>query len=270
MFPGVIKWLTLRTTTMTVIQINVPYPMLLHRTDFAVKNRINPEIYFSGDDLDQYRDGDIQRLSETLHQHQLEITFHAPFMDLSPGGVDQRVKEITLDRFSKVIELARFFKPKSIVFHPGYEKWKFNGNTKMWLDSSLQTWGPLVDVAEKQGQMLVIENVFEETPDTLLLLLSSLESPYFRFCFDTGHHNVFSKVSLSVWLEALGKYLAEVHLHDNHREADEHLPVGEGEFDFKQFFALVSEQKLSPIYTLEPHDEEHLWRGLEAVRKYVK
>ena len=73
---------------MTVIQINVPYPMLLHRTDFAVKNRIHPEIYFSGDDLDQYRDGDIQRLSETLHQHQLEITFHAPFMDLSPGGVD--------------------------------------------------------------------------------------------------------------------------------------------------------------------------------------
>ena len=255
---------------MTVIQINVPYPMLLHRTDFAVKNRINPEIYFSGDDLDQYRNSDIQRLSETLHQHQLEITFHAPFMDLSPGGVDQRVKEITLDRFSKVIELARFFKPKSIVFHPGYEKWKFNGNVKMWLDSSLQTWGPLVEVAEKRGQVLAIENVFEETPDTLLLLLSSLESPYFRFCFDTGHHNVFSKVPLSVWLEALGKYLAEVHLHDNHREADEHLPVGEGEFDFNQFFVLLSEQKLSPIYTLEPHDEEHLWRGLEAIRKYVK
>jgi sugar phosphate isomerase/epimerase len=107
------------------------------------------------------------------------------------------VKGGTLDRFSKVIELARFFKPKSIVFHPGYEKWKFDGNVKMWLDSSLQTWGPLVDVAEKQGQMLAIENVFEETPDTLLLLLSSFESPYFRFCFDTGHHNVFGKVPLS-------------------------------------------------------------------------
>ena len=140
----------------------------------------------------------------------------------------------------------------------------------MWLDSSLQTWGPLVEVAEKQGQMLAIENVFEETPDTLLLLLSSFESPYFRFCFDTGHHNVFGKVPLSVWLEALAKYLAEVHLHDNHGEADEHLPVGEGKFDFTQFFALLSERKLSPIYTIEPHEEEHLWRGLEAVRKYLR
>jgi sugar phosphate isomerase/epimerase len=73
-----------------------------------------------------------------------------------------------------------------------------------------------------------------------------------------------------VWLKTLGKYLVEVHLHDNHREADEHLPVGEGEFDFNQFFALVSEQKLSPIYTLEPHEEEHLRRGLEAVKRYVK
>ena len=255
---------------MAVIQINVPYPMLLHRTDFAVKNRIHPEIYFSGEDLDQCRNGDVQRLSETLRQHQLEITFHAPFMDLSPGGVDRRVKEVTRDRFSKVIELAPFFKPKSIVFHPGYEKWKFDGNVKMWLDSSLQTWGPLIDVAEKQGQILAIENVFEETPDTLLLLLNSFESPYFRFCFDTGHHNVFSKLPLSVWLDALGKYLAEVHLHDNHGDSDEHLPVGEGTFDFNQFFALLSEQRLSPVYTIEPHEEEHLQRGLDAVRKYIE
>jgi len=121
---------------MTVVQINVPYPMLLHRTDFAVKNQIHPEIYF--------------------------------------------------------------------------------------------------------------------------------------ICSDTAHHNVFSKLSLAVWIEALGKYLAEVHLHDNHREADEHLPVGEGKFDFKQFFSLLSEQKFSPIYTIEPHEEEHLQRGLEAVRKYIE
>jgi hypothetical protein len=27
---------------------------------------------------------------------------------------------------------------------------------------------------------------------------------------------------------------------------------------------------LNPIYTLEPHQEDHLWRGLQAVRKYIK
>jgi sugar phosphate isomerase/epimerase len=190
-------------------------------------------------------------------------------MDLSPGGVDRKVKEVTLDRFTKVMELARDFQPKTIVFHPGYEKWKFDGNVKLWLESSLQTWRPLVEKAEKMGAVLVIENVFEETPDSIQNLLEEIDSPYLRFCFDTGHHHVFSKDSFSIWLGALGRYLIEVHLHDNHKEMDEHLPVGEGGFDFKGFFNLLSQFKLSPIYTIEPHEEAHLWRGLEAVKKYI-
>jgi sugar phosphate isomerase/epimerase len=51
---------------------------------------------------------------------------------------------------------------------------------------------------------------------------------------------------------------------------DEHLPVGEGSFDFNQFFALLSQLNLNPLYTIEPHEEAHLWRGLEAVKEYIK
>jgi len=120
-------------------------------------------------------------------------------MDLSPGGIDRKVKEVTLDRFSKVIELAEFFKPMNIVFHPGYEKWKFDGNVSLWLESSLETWRPLVRQAASTGLTIAIENVFEETPDSLVLLLKEIHSPHFRFCFDTGHHHVFSNVSLRVW-----------------------------------------------------------------------
>jgi sugar phosphate isomerase/epimerase len=254
---------------MTAIHINVPYAILLQRIDFAIKNRINPEIYFSAEDLDACRDEDVKHLAETLHQNGLEITFHGPFMDLSPGGVDKKVKEVTLDRILKTIELAQSFKPKTIVFHPGYEKWKFDGNVRLWLESSLQTWQPLVNQVEELGLTLAIENVFEETPDSLRNLFEEIDSPNFRFCFDTGHHHVFSKTLLSVWIEVLGRYLCETHLHDNHKEMDEHLPMGEGSFDFGQYFSLLSRSQLNPIYTIEPHEEAHLWRGLEAVEKYI-
>jgi sugar phosphate isomerase/epimerase len=127
----------------------------------------------------------------------------------------------------------------------------------------------MVKEAEETGLTLVIENVFEETPNTIKTLLEEIHSPYFRFCFDTGHHHVFSKVPVPIWFETLGQYLCEVHLHDNHKEMDEHLPVGEGGFDFDQFFDLLVQFKLNPIYTIEPHEEAHLWRGLEAVRKYI-
>jgi sugar phosphate isomerase/epimerase len=254
---------------MAVIHINVPYSILLHRIHFVIENRICPEIYFSGEDLDAIQEKDVKFLADILHQNKLEISLHGPFMDLSPGGVDRKIKEVTLDRLTKVMELACYLKPKTIVFHPGYEKWKFDGNVKLWLESSLQTWRPLVERAEKIGLVLAIENVFEETPDSIQNLLEEIDSPYLRFCFDTGHHHVFSKAPLSIWLGALGRYLIEVHLHDNHKEMDEHLPVGEGGFDFKGFFNLLSQFKLSPIYTIEPHEEAHLWRGLEAVKKYI-
>jgi sugar phosphate isomerase/epimerase len=243
--------------------------MLLQRIDFAIKNRINPEIYFSAEDLDACQEKEAKQLAEILHQNGLHITLHGPFMDLSPGGVDKRIKEVTLDRFTKVIELALLFKPKAIVFHPGYEKWKFDGNVKLWLESSLQTWRPLVKEAEELGLTLAIENVFEESPDPLKALLGEINSPHFRFCFDTGHHHVFSKTPLPLWIETLSEHLTEVHLHDNHTEMDEHLPVGEGNFDFDQFFKLLSQYGLNLIYTLEPHEEAHLWRGLEAVKKYI-
>ncbi|MFB3885185.1 MAG: sugar phosphate isomerase/epimerase family protein [Thermodesulfobacteriota bacterium] len=254
---------------MIIVHVNIPYTMLLQRVDFVLRNRIHPEIYFSAADLDDYEKKDMEHLAEALRKNGLETTFHGPFMDLSPGAVDRKIKAVTSDRFYATIELARFFKPKAIVFHPGYEKWKFDGNVKLWLESSLLTWRPLIKEAQKLGVILSIENVFEETPDSLATLFREIDSPSFRFCFDTGHQHLFSKPPLSTWFETLGEYLSEVHLHDNHGERDEHLPVGEGGFDFEQFFNLMSQYQLKPIYTIEPHEEAHLWRSLEALKKYI-
>ena len=254
---------------MFLIHTNIPYAMLLDRIDFVVENRIHPEIYFSGQDLDDYHEKDVKTLAGTLRHNGLEVSFHGPFMDLSPGGADQRVKKITSDRFLETMELARFFRPKTIVFHPAYDKRTFDGNVKVWLESSLETWGPLVKKAEKMGLNLVVENIFEENPDSIKNLLEKINSAHFRFCFDTGHHHLFSRVSVGVWVKTLGRFMIEVHLHDNHGEMDEHLPPGEGGFKFGQFFSLLSRFDLNPICTIEPHEEAHLSRSLERVKKYA-
>lgn len=253
---------------MTILHINVPYAMLLQRIDFVLKHRFRPEIYVSGEDLDGCDEAEAGRLAETLHREGLECTLHGPFMDLSPGGVDRKVKEVTFGRLSRTIDLAALFKPRAIVFHPGYEKWKFDGNVDLWLENSLSTWVPLVKKSRAFNLTVAIENVFEESPDSLRRLLQAIASPHFRFCFDTGHHHVFSKSPLPVWMEALGEYLVEVHLHDNFGEMDDHLPMGEGSFNFRELFGLFSQNQLHPICTLEPHEEAHLWRSLDAAEKY--
>lgn len=254
---------------MSLIHVNVPYRMLLQRIDFVLEYRIHPEIYFSAEDLDHSHEEEVRNLAKTLHRHTLEVTIHGPFMDLSPGGVDRKVKGVTQERFRRTMELATLFQPRTIVFHPGYEKWKFDGDVFLWLKSSLETWSPLVEEAERKGLTLAIENVFEEDPSPILRLLESIDSPHFRFCFDTGHYHLFSKTHFSEWIKSLKTYLMEIHLHDNHQERDEHLPLGEGSIDVEGFFQLLSLEKLRPIFTIEPHQEEHLWRGMEAAERLI-
>jgi len=61
-------------------------------------------------------------------------------MDLSPGAVDNKIKEVTLVRFNQVFDIAEELCPASIVFHSGYEKWKYAFRVDIWLEESLKTW----------------------------------------------------------------------------------------------------------------------------------
>ena len=253
----------------TQVFINVPYDMLMARLDFAIQNRLHPEIYFDGEALDTASQGDIERLAKTLFREEIPVALHGPYMDLSPGGVDAKVKEVTLERIRKTMDLAALFRPKTVVFHPGYDRWRFEGYHDLWLRNSIETWRPIAGKAEEIGTTIALENVFEEDPQTLKDLIEGVNSPHFRFCFDTGHYFVFSKAPLRQWFDLLGQFMAEVHFHDNDGTRDDHLPVGHGEMDFHEFFDLLDRINPRPIFTVEPHEEAHLWSSITALEKYL-
>jgi hypothetical protein len=81
----------------TQIFINVPYEMLLDRLDFAIQGRLFPEIYFDGNALDNARQADINHLTTALSENNIDCTLHGPYMDLSRGGLDAKVRDITLE-----------------------------------------------------------------------------------------------------------------------------------------------------------------------------
>lgn len=257
------------TAMETAIQVNIPYRMLLGNRDSVLAKRINPEIYFSGNALDTCNERDMRMLREALHREGLRITLHAPFMDLSPGGVDSRIKAATMERLRQTLRVASLFSPRMITFHPGYNKWFFDGDVGRWLESSIATWRPLVEEAADRGLHLALENIFEEEPSGLAQLLAAINSPNFGFCFDTGHFNLFSSVAMEVWFTALGAHMREVHLHDNCKQADDHLPVGDGEIDFDLFRDLLDRHRVSPIFTIEPHRIEDVDRSLEQCKRML-
>ena len=253
-----------------IIHITVPYNILIPRQDEIISRGVHPEIYFSSTTLDMCQDEDVRRLGEALNKANLSYTFHAPFMDLAPGAVDSKIRRVTQERFEHILHLAALIRPKAVVFHPEYDPWRHEEDFDLWFQGSLEMWNPFVKEAEKLEVTLALENVFDEGPETLKKLLEEINSSHCGFCFDTGHWLIYSKKKWEEWIELLGERLVEVHLHDNNGEEDQHLPPGDGKFDFIGFFRRLWTRRLSPIYTLEVHQEEDLPRSLETVRGYFE
>ncbi|HRT27614.1 MAG TPA: TIM barrel protein, partial [Syntrophales bacterium] len=120
-----------------------------------------------------------------------------------------------------------------------------------------------VEIAGLADTTIALENVYEKTPHQLCRLFRGLDAANLIFCFDAGHFNAFSNRSFEQWMEELGPFLGQLHLHDNSGVADEHLPVGDGNFPFARLFSTVEEMKVRPIITLEPHTEENFWKTLK-------
>jgi len=245
--------------------VHVPYHLLGRYLHFIKEQRLNLEILFNSYTLDSINDSDIRELKEKL-DYRPSLTLHAPYMDLSPGAVDSKVKSVTIERFSSIFDIAETLKPEVIVFHSGYEKWKYALNISMWLEGSLITWRQLLPRAVEIGVKIAIENIFEDDPENLRLLMEEIKSEYFGICFDTGHCNLFSKIPLKEWIRQLKPYIIELHLHDNNRNADDHSAIGDGTFDFDTLFTMLRDKNL--IYTIETHSPESVFKSLERLKNY--
>jgi sugar phosphate isomerase/epimerase len=251
------------------IQVNMPFPLLLETLGEVLEMGLQPEIYFSGWTLDRLSTRDVEKVSGELRSRGVPVTFHAPFMDLNPGAVDEKVREVSALRLTQVLDLVPYFQPRAIVCHPGYDRWRYDNDVDLWLKNSLSFWQPLVERAGSLSARLALENVFEHEPASLQRLLDAVDSPHLGYCLDAGHGNLFSEVPLKDWIDVLGSRLFETHLHDNTGKADDHLPLGQGEIDFPGIFALLRARNLRPIYTIEPHTREHLAASLKALEAYL-
>ncbi len=234
--------------------------------DMILQHGLNLEIYFNADILDRLEPEALARVKDSL-KHNPSLSIHAPFMDLSPAAVDSEIREATVFRLNQTLDIADVLRPLSVVFHSGYEKWKYSFNIDLWLKRSLETWKPLLERAKSANCKIGIENIFEDEPSNLKALMIEMASDNFGICFDTGHCHLFSTVPISKWMEDLGDYIVELHLHDNDKSADQHFPIGDGTFDFDTFFALLKNKNC--IHTIEAHTPERVLKSIERLKRYA-
>lgn len=246
------------------VQINIPFTMLCDTyLDRFLEYRLNPEIGIDSEALERFDLPDYQRVAAILHEHRCAITLHGPFIDLAAGSTDPAVKALTRSRFEQLLELVPIFRPMAVVCHAGYDWKRYSYFRDEWMENSLETWSLLADSLRGQGSRLMLENVYEGDARDMVDILQSLDNQNVGFCLDAGHLIAFGQGNLKQWLEDLGPYIGQLHLHDNHGSDDEHLALGMGRIDFSLIFDfLISHNLPRPIITLEPHQEADLWPSL--------
>ncbi len=250
------------------VHVHIPYPRIFDSLGFLRENRINPEIFFPADQLDAVIPADIYRLAESLDWPHT-VSIHAPFMDLCPGAVDSKIAAVTLERFIQTIEITAPLKPLAVVFHSGYESWKYAGNTDIWLKKSAAIWRKALELASMTGVKLAVENIVDSEPSHLVRLADEIDHPLFGLCLDVGHRELFSKLGPAEWLGLTAPRLFELHLHDNFGTSDDHLPVGDGKIEWQGFFEKLKGLAAQPVYTLEAHSEDDALRALDNLRKFL-
>ncbi|MCK4536776.1 MAG: sugar phosphate isomerase/epimerase [Desulfuromonadales bacterium] len=223
---------------------------------------LTPEIAFKGTDLDNIDLARLAQLAQQFAQAGMHPTIHAPFLDLNPGALDPLVRQITRQRLLQTLQIADQLNAHLMVVHPGFDHWRYPGMEDLWLEHARAFFLELLEHTANSGCRLAIENIYETSPGTLTSLVDSIHSPRFGHCFDIGHWHLFGQVPMGDWLTSILPRLFHLHLHDNCGSADEHLPVGDGEIDFKLLFSTISSLPTLPSVTLEAHRPEDLVRSL--------
>lgn len=240
------------------IQVNLPFRMRdLYAEDFLALG-LNPEIGLDAESLDYSSAEEFRVLADAFRKRGRRITLHGPFMDLSPGSPDTKIREASWARMESFLDVLHFFEPVAAVCHGGWETRRYRWMPDDWYEKARDFWKKTAFFMKKKNCRLFLENVFEENPEELFRLLESLRAENVACCLDTGHQAAFGSGDLGHWIEVLSPFVQEIHLHDNLGDADTHLPPGKGRIDFGPLKTMLQAKNPLPVLTLEPHSPEDL------------
>jgi sugar phosphate isomerase/epimerase len=178
----------------------------------------------------------VRKLGDELAGRGIGVSVHAPIFDLNPGSLDPVIRKHTRRCWERAVGVAGALGARMINFHTGHNPLLPESTFPGWLAQSLETWERVVNLTSDAGMTLLLENMFEPTPQVQLDLLAQLESRHAGFTLDVAHAYIYGAVSIDAWWSQLGPAIQEVHLHDSDGFSDDHLSIGDGALDWQRIF----------------------------------
>jgi len=197
----------------------------------------------------------IRILKEASRSQGLSLTVHAPFVDINIASPNRSFRRVILKRLKKSIELTGQLGANLWVFHSGLrtgvshfqpeEDWKLN----------VQSILDLLDVANKNGVKVTLENTPEPFPfilknaDDFARFYEDLGDSNLSLTLDIGHANVNGQIY--DFIERFHERIAHVHASDNDGTFDSHLGIGEGNINWARVAESLRNVDYSGVIIIE-------------------
>ncbi len=193
--------------------------------------------------LDQYK--------ELLQDFQGDLSIHNAFRWIDHLGLDPEISELTRKRYNFIFMIAKELGCKLIVSHFDWNTFVRGPRLSLWQEGQVRFWEHYVNIAEKEGFVLVGENTAETRPEIIKPALEGIHSEKFKFALDVGHAHLHSKVSIEDWLTTFGRDLVYMHVHNNYKDYDSHSSVLKGTINFDYLFKILDRLDIAPTLTTE-------------------
>ena len=158
----------------------------------------------------------------------------------------------------RAIETAAILGAGFIVVHPVFrENGKIIEAAERFIAVNAKAYGACIEAAEKHNIAVLSENLLwgaSKDPRVIAGLVKVLDTPYFGWCFDTGHANCFD-IPPSV-LRECACAPRSLHIQDNNGAGmDEHLIPGDGTVDWNSVVDNLKAVSYAGDCVLEAHHQ---------------
>lgn len=180
-----------------------------------------------------------------LDRDRSEDTLHGVFLDICVNSDDPGIYAVSDRRIHQSMDIAVRLGVKAVIFHTNHiPNFRLKSYRENWLNRNVVYWKALL--AEYPTLEIYLENMFDEEPEMLCALAKALaDEPRFGVCYDFAHAYI-SHTPLTKWNDALFRYAKHLHINDNDKEEDTHLPVGSCSLPwnlYENFIDMIPEEK---------------------------
>ena len=218
-------------------------------------------VFPSADPLD-IKPGALAEAKAILQQHPMEICVHAPFFEINIAAFSKTIRDASIRITKAAIDMCHALNGKTLIIHNGDYTYKISGATRhnhpareMQCAFNLAALQNINAYANDKGVTVCLENIIinDTSIDRCyadLLEIRAAVGDSLKFTLDMGHSRLSQGTAEAIRI--LGDAIGHIHLSDNFGEKDDHLPLGEGNYDYSDYVGFL--KNFEHVITLEVID----------------